>query len=180
MKQHSAKTGLSQGIFFITAMSISISAFAAQPPPGIPKKNDCEGTLSAVSASDLDFGEFDGTIAGTITISPAGGRTSTGPNLVGIAFNAASFDVSNSTAGCDYYPVKIQLQGVPTDLVGSGVAMPADLFTTSPATQLILSATPGTPVSLDVGATLTTGAAQTAGTYITTAPFTIRLTHIVP
>jgi hypothetical protein len=180
MKHHSTKSGLSQGIFLIIAMSMSIPAFAGQPPPGVPKKNVCGNNLTAVKVFDLAFGDFDGTTAGTITISTGGARSSTGPYLAGGTYRAASFDVSNSLAGCDYYPVKIRLPIAATDLVGAGAAMPADTFVSSPATQLILNATPGVATSLDVGATITTSAAQTEGTYTTTAPFSIILTLVNP
>ena len=168
--------------FTITAiaMSLCFEAFAARPPPGIPKKIDCQKNLVAVNVFDIEFGNFDGTTAGTITVTPAGSRSTTGPVLIGGTVNAAAFDVSNSLANCDYWPVRVQAQAVPTDLTGPGAAMLSDVYTYSPATPFNLSATPGIPTRVSVGASLTTGAAQASGSYTTAAPFKMRFSHVNP
>lgn len=168
--------------FTITAiaMTLCFEAFAAPPPPGIPKKNDCQKNLVAVNVFDIEFGNFDGTTAGTITVTPSGARSTTGPVLIGGTVRPAAFDVSNSLANCDYWPVRIQAQGVPTDLTGPGTAMPSDVYTYSPATPFTLSATPGIPTRVSVGASLTTGAAQASGSYTTAAPFNMRFSHVKP
>jgi len=156
------------------------SAIADQLPSDIPKKNDCQKNLVAVNVIDLEFGNFDGTTAGTITVTPSGSRSSTGPTLVGGTVNAAAFDISNSLANCDYWPVRIKIQGVPTDLTGPGTAMPSDVYTTSPTGPFTLSATPGIPTRVNVGASLITGATQTGGSYTTAAPFIMRFSHVQP
>ena len=163
-------------------MSICFDSLAKKPntPPGTPKKKDCDNALVAVRIVDLEFGTFDGTTAGSITVTTSGSRNSTGPILVGGTVNAAAFDVSNSLAGCDYYPVRTQIQGVPTDLTGPGSLMPSDVYTTDPTGIFTLSATPGIPTRVNVGATLTTGTSQTSGTYTTAAPFTMRFSHRNP
>ena len=160
-------------------MTICFEALAAPLPPGIPRKNVCAKNLTAVTVTDIEFGNFDGT-AGNVTVTPAGLRSSTGPVLVGGTVNAAAFDVSNSVTGCDYWPVRVQIQGVPTDLTGPGAAIPSDLYTSSPAGPFTLSATPGVPTRVNVGATLTSNPAQTGGFYTTAAPFTMRFSHVRP
>lgn len=166
----------------LTAMGICFDSLAIKPikPPGTPKKNVCSNSLVSVKVVDLEFGTFDGTTAGTVTVTTTGSRSSTGPLLVGGTVNAAAFDVSNSLAGCNYYPVRVQIQGVPTDLTGPGAAMPSDIYTTDPAGTFTLSATPGTPTRVNVGATLTTGISQISGFYTTAAPFTMRFSHRNP
>ncbi len=130
--------------------------------------------------NNLTFGDFDGSTAGTVTITPSATgatRSSSGLNFIGGTFNAAQINVSNPTAGCEYYPVRIQVQGVPTTLTGPGTAMPADTFTTYPAGPFTLGAG-GSVVS--IGATLTSNPAQAGGAYTTTAPFTLRFSHVNP
>lgn len=169
-----------RGCFLFVAISFFTSAFAAKPPPGVPRKNICAQNLVAVKVVDLEFGDYDGTVAGTITVTPGGTRSTSGPNLVGNSFNAAAFDVSNALANCNYYPIRIQIQGVPTDLTGPGIAMPADIFTSTPTGIFTLSPTPGVPTRVYVGATLTSGATQAGGAYTTAAPFTMRFSHRNP
>lgn len=158
----------------------SLAAKKAKPPPGTPKRNVCDKNLAAAKVTNLEFGDFDGSISGAITITPSGSRNSTGPALVGGTVNAAAFDVSNSLAGCDYYPVRVQVQGVPTDLTGPGAPMLSDVYTTSPSGTFLLSATPGMPTRVNVGASLTTGLSQIGGFYTTATPFVMRFSHRKP
>lgn len=173
-----SKVKLFQSIIFMITFLPHFSAVAVQPPPGVPKKNDCQKSLVAVNVVDIEFGNFDGATAGTITVTPSGSRSSTGPVLVGGTVNAAAFEVSNFLANCDYWPVRIQIQGVPTNLTGPGVAMLSEVYTTSPAGRFTLSATPGVPTQVNVGASLITGVIQTSGSYTTAAPFTMRFSHV--
>ena len=173
-----SKTKLLQSVIFTIMLLVHFSADAKPPPPGTPKKNDCDKSLVAVNVIDINFGNFDGTEQGTITVTPSGSRSATGPTLVGGTVNAAAFDVSNPLIGCDYWPVRIQIQGVPVNLTGPGVAMPSDTYTTLPTSPFNLSVTPGTPARINVGASLSTGATQASGSYTTTSPFTMKFSHI--
>lgn len=156
---------------------IAIEAVAA-PPPGIPLRNQCNNNLTAVRVQDLSFGDFEGITAGTITVTTAGTRSSTGPVLAGGIVAAAAFDVSNTLAGCDFYPVRIRL---PNNATLSGPAsMSASNFTNSPASLFILSATPGVPTRVFVGADLASNNNQTGGAYATATPFTVRFDHRRP
>ena len=180
MTYHAQQTKLLRLTFVLVAIGLCSEALAGKPPPGVPKKNVCAKNLVSVNVIDLEFGNYDGTTAGSVTVTTTGARSSTGPTLVGGTVNAAAFDVSNSLSGCDYWPVRIQVQGVPTDLTGPGIAIPSDVYTTSPPSPFTLSATPGVPTRVNAGATITSGAVQTSGTYTTAAPFTLRFSHRNP
>jgi hypothetical protein len=158
-------------------MLIVIDAVAA-PPAGVPRRNQCENNLTVVKVQDLSFGDYEGLTAGTITVSATGTRTTTGPALAGGTATAAAFDVSNTLPGCDYYPIRIRL---PNNAALSGPAsMTAANFTNSPASLFSLSATPGIPVRVYVGADLNSNNNQAAGAYSTAAPFQIRFNHRMP
>ena len=180
MTNHRQYKKILRFIFSVITLCICFETLAAPPPPGVPKKNVCNKNLTIVTVADVEFGTFDGTTAGSVTVTPSGSRTSTGPVLVGGTVNAAAFDVTSSIAGCDYWPVRIQIQGVPTDLTGPGTTMPSDVYISSPTGPFTLSPTPGTPTRINVGATLTTNPAQTSGYYTTAAPFTMRLRQVNP
>lgn len=177
-KQH---TKLVQTTFIFVAMLLCFEALAAKRPPGVPKKRQCNKSLSAVKVADLEFGYLDGTTGGTVTVSTSGGRTSTGPTLIsGGSVNAGAYDVSNSRAGCDYYPIRIRVRRVPANLTGPGAIIPSDVYTTSPSGSFTLSPTPGIPTRVNVGATITTGGSQTEGTYTTARQYRLQFKLINP
>lgn len=176
----STKTLIHSCVIFVV-ITMFTSTFAAPAPPGVPKRSICAKALQAGLITNLTFGDFDGSTAGTVTITPSASgatRSSSGLNFIGGTFNAAQFNVSNATAGCEYYPVRIQIQGVPTTLTGAGTAMPADIFTTYPAGTFTLG--PGGSSIVSVGATLTSNPAQAGGAYTTGVPFTLRFSHVNP
>lgn len=156
---------------------IVIDAVAA-PPPGIPRRNQCENNLTVVKVQNLSFGDYEGLTGGTITVSTTGTRTSAGPALAGGTVTAAAFDVSNTLSGCDYYPIRIQL---PNSATLSGPAtITANNFTNSPPSLFSLSATPGVPTRVYVGADLSSNNNQSAGAYSTATPFQLRFDHRNP
>ena len=157
---------------------MTLDAFAAPLPPGVPRRNQCNGNLSAVLVQGLSYGDFEGTTAGTVTVTPNATRSSTGPNLAGGIVTAASFDVSNTLAGCDYYPVRIRLPNSAT--LAGPATMTAGNFTNSPPSRFILSATPGVPTRVFIGADLVVGNNQAGGAYTTATPFQVRFDHVNP
>lgn len=161
----------------LVACVLSIEALAA-PPPGVPRRNQCDNNLVAVMVQDLSFGDYEGLAGGTITVTPNGTRTSTGPVLAGGIVTAAAFDVSNTLAGCDYYPIRIRLPNTAT--LSGPTTMIADNFTNNPASMFTLSATPGVPTRVYVGADLNSGNNQAGGGYTTAAPFQVRFNHRRP
>lgn len=159
----------------ITAAMLYSSVISAGPPTG-PKKIDCRAALTATKLQDLAFGDFEASTGGTVVISTAGGRTATGGVvLISSVATAARFSVLSSLAGCEAYPVKITLPNTATLSTGGGATMTAATFASSPATGFTI--TPFIPVDVDVSATLTVGAGQTAGPYNTTTAFTVQFSH---
>lgn len=157
--------------------SCTINALAA-PPPGVPKRNQCRNNMTAIKVQDISFGDYVGLTGGTITVTTAGTRTSTGPTLAGGTVAAAAFDVSNSLAGCDYYPIRIRL---PNSATLSGPAtMTMNNFTNNPPSMFTLSPIPGVPTRVYVGADLVSNNNQTSGAYTTATPFLVRFTHRRP
>ena len=143
-------------------------AWAAPPP----SKAACNATLQAALVNNLAFGDFEGTVAGTVTVDTAGTRTSTGPVLAGGTVTAAAYDVWNNQPGCERrniattVPVSITLTGPAT--------MTANNFTINPAGKFKLTA-PGVPTRVTVGATLNSAAGQANGGY--TVPFSVQFDH---
>jgi len=165
-------------ILSLSMMAVIVIDAVAAPPPGVPRRNQCNTNLTAVKVQDLSFGDYEGLTAGTITVSTTGTRTSTGPTLAGGTVTAAAFDVSNTLSGCDYYPIRIRL---PNNATLSGPATTtANNFTNSPASLFILSATPGVPTRVYVGADLNSNINQAAGGYSTATPFQLRVNHRRP
>jgi hypothetical protein len=150
---------------------------AGPRPPGVPRRNLCRNAMSAILVQDLSFGDFEGTVAGSVIVSPAGIRSTTGPVLAGGTVTAAAFDVTNPLSGCDWYPVEITLPATATLTTGT-FTMTADSFTSIPATQFTLSPVPGQPTRVYVGARLNSAVNQAGGTY--NAPFQVDFLHINP
>ena len=169
------KAQLSSCLMLIISISV-IDTTAAPPAPNINQCNN-KNSLSAVKVQDLSFGDFEASIAGTITVTPAGTRSSSGPVLAGGTVTAAAFDVSNSRSGCEIYPVQITLPATAILTTGA-VDMTASAFSSTPATQLTLSPIPGQATRVYVGATLNSGTNQAGGIYTTAVPFDVTFDHV--
>ena len=123
---------------------------------------------------DLNFGNVAvGNTSGTVKLTPAGVRSSTGgavlTTVVGTV-SAASFTTTGQV-GSTY---SITLPNAPTTLKSGGNTMTCDQWTSSPRPDGIL--TTGTQ-TITVGATLNVTANQATGVYISTAPFPITVNY---
>jgi hypothetical protein len=141
----------------------------AAPPPS---KAACNAALQAALVTKLSFGDFEGAVAGTITVDTAGARTTTGPVLAGGTVSAATYDVWSNLAGCEKRNITTTIPGSIT-LTGPA-SMTADTFTKNPANKFKLTA-PGIPTRVTVGATLNSATGQASGGY--TVPFTVQFDH---
>ena len=120
----------------------------------------------------LNFGNYEGTIGGTITVDTNGVRTSSGPILAGGTVRTGIYEVSATIAGCDVYPVRIRYNN--GTLTGTGDVMPINTFTSNPASLFTISPLANVPTTVYVGGNLDSGAAQAAGGY--TGTYRVRFT----
>jgi len=151
-----------------TALLFSHGTRAAPPP----SKAACNAALQAALVTNLDFGDYEGAVAGTITVDTAGTRTAAGPTLAGGTVSAAAYDVWTTLAGCDKWNVTVTLPAS-VSLTGP-VTMTADTFTKNPVNKFKLTA-PGVTTRVTVGATLNSAAGQSAGSYL--GPFNVDFSH---
>ncbi len=123
--------------------------------------------ISISSSGDMDFGTMVPTgTAGTVTVTPAGARSAVNVDLLGGVPSAASFDVTGD--GNENYSITLPSSAT---LTSGGNTMTVDTFTHD------AGASPKLPVggseTFNVGATLSVGAAQAAGTYSGTFSVTV-------
>ena len=155
-------------LLLFTTMLFSRSSGAAPAPP----KAECDAALQAALVTDLNFGDFEGSVAGAITVDTAGARTSTGPVLAGGTVSAAAYDVWTTLSGCEKRNITVTVPGSIT-LTGPA-SMTANNFTKNPANKFKLTA-PGVATRVTVGATLNSAAGQASGAY--TVPFSVQFNH---
>ena len=157
--------------FIFFCLGINVASHAAPPSP---TKQECDAALRADKVSDLSFGDFEGTNAGTVTVTPAGSRSVTGVIPLGGTITAAQFSVYSTIDNCDGHRVSIKLPkgGGGPDLEGLGTPMSAITYASTPSKRFTISATKNVATQVNVGATLTTNAAQASGPYTTLTPFT--------
>ena len=159
-------------VFLFFCLGINFAAYAAKPSP---TKQECDVALRADKVSDLSFGDFEGTNAGTVTVTPAGSRSVTGVVPLGGTITAAQFSVYSTIDNCDAHRVSIKLPKGANgpDLEGAGTPMSTATYTSTPSKRFNISATKNVATQVNVGATLTTNAAQASGPYTTLTPFTV-------
>lgn len=121
-------------------------------------------TMTAVQ--DLSFGAFVAGTGGTVIVSPQGARTGTGDVVLmtGGQFSqgaAASFDLTGSTNAT--YQIILPSDGSVTLSGSQGGSMSLDGFTSSPSGSGQLNPQGGQ--TLYVGATISVGSNQAAGSY---------------
>jgi len=127
---------------------------------------------------DMNFGNIAvSATGGTVVLAPAGTRTTTGgvvlPTTATGTVTAASFDIT----GQANYTYAITLPSAATTLTrNSGVeTMSVSTFTSSPSLTGTLSGAGAQTIT--VGATLTVGNSQAAGTYLSGTPFTVTVNY---
>lgn len=132
--------------------------------------------ISITRNVDLKFGNVavQSATGGTVVLDTAGVRTPTDgvtlPAITGIV-SAASFTIG----GTANYAYGVTLPSSVT-LNSGGNTMTADVFTSNPSgLGGVLSA--GGSQTLKVGATLNVAAAQAAGSYLSTTPFTVTVVY---
>ncbi|MFQ5618409.1 MAG: DUF4402 domain-containing protein [Rhodospirillales bacterium] len=122
--------------------------------------------ISISSSADLDFGTMLTTgTAGTVTVTPAGARSSVNVDLFGGIPSAASFDVTGEPGAA--YAITLPSSAT---LTSGGNTMTVDTYTHDAGAAPTL---PGGSDTFNVGATLNVGGAQAPGTYSGTFDVTV-------
>ena len=152
----------------LTVLLFCHAVSAAKPP----SKAACNAALQAALVTSLNFGDYEGTVAGTITVDTTGARTTTGPVLAGGTVSAAAYDVWTTLAGCEKYNITITLPGSVS--LNCPATRSVNKFTANPAKKFKVTA-PAVPTRVTVGAALNSTAGQAGGPYTTT--FTVDFSH---
>ncbi len=122
--------------------------------------------ISISSSANLDFGTMVPTgTAGTVTVTPAGARSSVNVDLLGGLPSAAAFDVTGE--GANTYSITLPSSAT---LTSGGNTMTVDTYTDDAGATPTLS---GGSDTFNVGATLNVGATQAEGTYSGTFSVTV-------
>jgi len=142
--------------FFLLILH-AVNVMAAPP--------DCPNSLQ-ITPVDLQFGDFAGGTAGTVTVPLVGVRTSTNVILAGGAVSPATYTLSTTDTRCENKFITVT--GIPTAL------------TLSPGLTVTIASTQASQANGDkfklvnnsyvvtIGGTLTTDGSQPPGTYNTT------------
>lgn len=157
----------------IVALAIGTTAFAAQ--------NSATGTgtanariitaISITPGTALNFGDVvPSAAAGTVTVDSAGVRTSAGGASLGNATGVAAGAFTVGGQANATYAITLPANGVVTVTSGAN-SMAVNNFTSNPAATGNLGA--GGSQALAVGATLSVGINQAAGSYTGTYQVTV-------
>lgn len=133
------------------------------------------GPIGITNTANMNFGNVAvSTVAGTVVMTPAAVRSTTGgctlPAVTGTVA-AAAFNVTGAAS----YTYAITLPAVATTITSGGNTMTVGTWTSTPSGTGTLSA--GGSQALTVGATLNVGASQAAGTYVSGTPFTVTVNY---
>lgn len=136
--------------------------------------NKCSKALVITEVTELNFGNFVGSIAGKVTVSTSGARSTTGPILVGGgAVSPGVFALQTTIAGCETYPVRVRFNN--GSLGGSGPDMIVNNFASNPASETIfLNPGANNPITVTVGGDVSSTTNQTNGLY--TGTYRVRFT----
>ena len=125
-------------------------------------------TLTITKTADLVYGNLaPGASGGTLVMSPAGVRSTTGTVVTySSTFNAASFNVVGTTDAT----YSITLPSTDVTLTSGGNTMTVNTFASNPSGTGTLT---GGSETLNVGATLNVSSGQAAGSYSGTFDVTV-------
>ena len=159
----------------IVMIAFSVNAFG-QASATANASASIVSPIAITNTSAMSFGNAAvSTSPGTVVLAPAGTRSATGgvtlPGTTGTV-TAAVFNVTGTPAYT--YTISLPASITVTRLLGTET-MTVDNFTSTPSGTGTLSGT-GTQ-ELRVGATLNVAGSQVAGTYESTAPFTVTVNY---
>ncbi|BBE16257.1 hypothetical protein AQPE_0394 [Aquipluma nitroreducens] len=137
-----------------------------------------ELTSTATNGGNMNFGNVavQSSTAGTVELTPAGTRNATdGVTLPAVpgAVSAASFDVT----GANSYTYSITLPSSTTTVTSGANEMTVDTWTSTPTEADGGTLNASGAQTIKVGATLHIAAAQPAGEYVSSTPFTVTVNY---
>lgn len=138
--------------------------------------------IQLTKVSDLNFGTFSVTGAGTVVVSPAGAATTWGGGVNEIG-TPADQDAVVSIKASKGYPIAISAPAAPVTIANGATNMNVDTFMVNEAAgmnafasgQAVTATLTANTATFNIGATLHVGAAQPAGTY--TGSFTVTASY---
>ena len=164
---------MKQILFILLLTVLSINAFSQATATASVTVNVI-APITITKTIDMNFGNIAvGNTLGTVKLTPAGVRTSTGgvvlPSLTGTV-NAASFNVTGQS-GTTY---SITLPSGSITLKSGSNTITCDTWSSSPTPNGMLT---GGAQTLTVGATLNLTANQSNGSYVSTTPFAVTVNY---
>ena len=151
-------------LFILISVFMSISSFAQNPTDSLPPD---PGAIAVHTIQNMSFGAFShGSSGGTVTISNAGARTSTGDVILlnlGVAYFHSIFEIDASQGSI----VSI-MNGPNAILTGSnGGSISLEIGSSSPASPFVTVVPQPARTQVNIGGKLTIGspAANPPGTY---------------
>ena len=162
-------------IFIATLMFAFTAATFAQVSATATASATIVGPIGITNTANMNFGNVAvSAVAGTVVLTPAGVRSTTGgctlPAITGTVA-AGAFNVT----GAANYTYAITLPAVATTITSGGNTMTVDTWTSTPSGTGTLGA--GGSQALTVGATLNVAGSQAAGTYVSGTPFTVTVNY---
>ena len=165
----------------LIALAIVILGFSAISFAQVTATATATGTIVApiaiANTGNMNFGNVavSGT-AGTVILSAAGSRTTTGGVTLPATFgtvSAAHFAVT----GTANYNYSITLPSSATTVTSGGNTMTVSTFTSTPTPLLGGTLNASGAQTIDVVATLNVGAGQAAGIYVSGTPFSVTVNY---
>lgn len=162
-------------LFCVSLMLLGLSAsLFAQSTASATATARIISPIAISKVTDMNFGNIAISGAGTVTLSPAGGRTPsvnvTLPVITGTV-TAASFDVTGE--GASTYAITLPGSYTITRVAGTET-MTVNGFTSTPSATGALTAGAQT---ITVGATLNISAGQVAGSYTNATGFDVTVNY---
>lgn len=139
----------------------------------------CKNNLNIIQVQKIDFGDLIANSGGVVTLDTYNARSVSGSVLLVGSGISSVYEVSATIDGCEAYYVSLSITPDPVALSGTGVDMSMTNFVTRPTgldtDPIFLNASANVPVQVYIGADLTVGNGQVAGTY-NAVPFSVTAT----
>jgi Domain of unknown function (DUF4402) len=164
------KKALIIGAAVVAAVTFTQAANAQSASQSFSAKARIVTPISIALVSDMNFGDVVAG-AGTVVLTPAGGRSVTGSTNLGNPLNVSAATFTVSGQGSATYAITLPGSA---NITSGANTMSVGTFTSNPAVGAgLLSA--GGSQTLTLGATLTVAAVQATGSY--SGPFSVSVNY---